>query len=121
MIIVTTEGIVDVWPVQNVSLDRVILASKDLETLRSVTASIQLQGRSENPQDVGTIDDYKQEGTYWILILDRTTFKLWLEFEAEHYLNGFGRGHMSDYARTPEIKKTIEGLQKEIGTYEGTT
>jgi phenylalanine-4-hydroxylase len=118
MIIVTTEGIVEVWPVQNVSLDRVILASNDLETLEGVTASIRLQGRSENPQDVGTIDEYRQESNYWTMILDRNTFKLWLMFEADNYVKGYGKNEMALAARTPEIAKIIENLQKETGTNE---
>lgn len=117
MIIVTTEGIVEVWAQTQTSLSRVVLASGNLETLKSVTASIQLQGVSEEPTDVGTIDHYVDHGEYWTLELDRNTFKLWYQFEAENYLR-YGKNEMREWVREPGLQDTIINLQKENGTYE---
>lgn len=114
MIIITTEGVVHAWPHVQTSLDRVILASRDLETLKGVTASLELRGISEDEKDVGTIDNYKSNNGYWSLELDRTTFKLWLEFEAEHYLRGFRKGEFADAARSQEVRETILNLEEEL-------
>ncbi len=115
MIVTTTEGTVLVWPTSK-SLNRVVLASKDVETLKGVTASLQLRGVSEDAVDVigDKIDQYVEQDGYWILELDRTTFKLWLDFEAEHYLRGYGKGEMSQAARTPEIFEQIQRIEMEI-------
>lgn len=116
MIIVTTEGPVEVWS-SSTSLDRVVLAATNIETLKSVSQGIELAGKSEDVNDFCTTTVYKKSGDYWTLLLDRTTFKLWLMFEAEHYAR-YNKGDFVKAARTDEIKKTIEEIQKEIGTYE---
>lgn len=110
MIIITTEGLVEVWAQTNTSLGRVVLASKDLETLQGVTASIQLAGASEDPKDTGIIDNYIENNGYWTLELDRTTFKLWLNFEAEHYLR-YDKNKMHLFARDSDVKEIILKLQ----------
>lgn len=95
MIITTTAGTVEVWAQTNTSLGRVVLASGNVEMLESVTASIELAGTSEDVRDTGTIDKYvfDSETEKWTLELDRTTFKIWLCFEVEHYLV-YGKGEM---------------------------
>lgn len=96
MIITTTAGTIEVWSQTNTSLDRVVLASKMLDVLESVTASIELAGASEDIKDVGTVDKYvfDLDTEKWTLELDRTTFKIWLCFEVEHYLI-YGKGEMN--------------------------
>ncbi len=117
MIIVTTEGAVEVWAKTTSSLDRVVLASSSLETLRGVSASIELMGASQDDLDVGTYDEYlhPREGL-WTLELDRTTFKLWFEFETDGYLR-YGKNEFATTALWhPEHQVIINTIKGVIGT-----
>jgi hypothetical protein len=118
MIIVTTEGAVEVWAKTTSSLDRVVLASESLETLKGISASIELAGASEDDLDVGTYDQYLHpRENLWTLELDRTTFKLWFEFETDGYLR-YGKNEFVDAARDVRQQETINKIKEEIGTHE---
>lgn len=98
MIIFTTEGSVEVFTAPNdLGLDRVRLASEDQHVLKSVLASLELAGVSEDPTDVLNLDSMDIEQVLlttgklgWELELDRTTFLVWFNFEVLHYLQ-YGR------------------------------
>lgn len=111
MIIVTTDGAVEVWAKTTSSLDRVVLASRDLETLQGITASIELAGASEDEGDVCTYDQYLHPSpNLWTLELDRTTFKLWFDFETDGYLR-YGRHEFEDAATQPDHQTRIHEMK----------
>lgn len=114
MIIVTTDGAVEVWAQTTSSLDRVVLASKRLETLQGVSASIELAGVSEDDKDVCGYNQYLRFGPdKWILELDRTTFKLWLNFETDGYLR-YGKNEFEDAVTEEDHRKTVQEIRKVI-------
>ena len=119
MIIVTTEGSVEVWAKTTSSLDRVVLASSDPETLKGISASIELAGASEDELDVGTYDQiiWNPLKGYYTLELDRTTFKIWFEFETDGYLK-YGKNEFVDAAGDPRHQEIINKIRGEIGTHE---
>lgn len=110
----TTEGTVEVWAQTLTSLNRVILASNSLETLKSVTASIELAGTSEDEKDVGTFDQYLHpRPNLWTLELDRTTFKLWLCFEIDGYLQ-YGKNEFEDAVISEDHRNFVEETRSKM-------
>jgi hypothetical protein len=118
MIIVTTEGAVEVWAKTTSSLDRVTLAARDLETLKGISASIELAGASEDAQDVCPPGVYFHlKPNLWTMELDRTTFKIWFEFEVDGYLR-YGKNEFVDAASDPRHQEIINKIRGDMGIHE---
>ena len=118
MIIVTTDGAVEVWAKTTSSLDRVTLAARDLETLKGISASIELANASEDELDVCVPGVYyHMKPNLWTMELDRTTFKIWFEFEVDGYLR-YGKNEFVDSASDPEHQEIINKVKGDIGTHE---
>lgn len=95
MIIMTTQGPYEVWAQTRTNLNRVVVSATTLELLKDMRTSIELMGASEDDEYLG---DYLHTAPdTWIMELDRTTFKLWLAFEVEHYLC-YGKNELTEFA-----------------------
>lgn len=117
MIILTTVGALEVCSQLNTNLDRVILTSKDAETLREVIASLTLVGVSEDHPGAVTVGEIIQvpDKNVWCLEMDRTTFKLWFNFEVSHYLN-YGKNEFPDPSCwEPGYTAQVKTIKKELG------
>lgn len=116
MILMTTVGAIEVVQQLNTSLDRVVLFCKDVDTLREVIASLELTDVSEdNPGSaVGEIVHIESRDV-WSLEMDRTTFKLWFNFELDHFVN-YGKNEFPEPACwNPEYTTQVKSIKKELG------
>lgn len=115
MIIVTTDGAIEVWTDTTTSLDRVIVASKDPKVLLGIVTSIELAGVSEDSTAFPTRShiQHNQEEDYYLLPMTRTTFKLWHNFEVDGYLK-YGKDEFETAIPTFEHRTQVEEIRKII-------
>lgn len=115
MIIVTTEGLIEVRDNPNTSLDEVMLTSGDLDTLECVLVNIKLCGASEDKPE-GRREDLRIEPMVdgrSRLKMERGTFLNWLMFEGLHYLD-YGLDGFAHYAKDQATREIIEKV-REVG------
>lgn len=119
MIIVTTDGIIEVWADKNTSLERVVVASKSLETLEGITISLNLAGVSEDTPGTTKFTEIKYDTVekVYLMHVDQTTFNIWFAFEVNSYLK-YGKGEFEETIMhyNPEheaLVRTIKGLMYE--------